>query len=126
MTVSISGTSGITFPDSTTQAAAGIGVSQTWQSFSSPTRQTDSSFTWSTITNKYTNSTGRPIMVSVGRYGVNGYSTNVWVDGVAVAQATVDQYGGAESMAAVIVPSGAQYAVSVSNGVWCNYWAELR
>lgn len=107
-------------------APATIGVGQTWQSFSSPTRQTDSSFTWSTITNKYTNSTGKPIMVSVGRYGGNGYATKVWVDGVAVLSAQVDQYGGAESMGAIIVPNGSQYAVSVSNGVWCNYWVELR
>ncbi len=108
------------------QAPAAIGIGQTWQGFSSPARQTNSSNTWASMTNKYTNSTGKPIMLSVGRYGGNGYTTSVWVDGVKVANALVDQYGGSESMAAVIVPPGSQYAVYVNGGVFCDYWAELR
>lgn len=107
-------------------AGASLGIGQTWQSFTSPTRQTNSSSTWASMTNKYTNSTGKPIMLSVGRYGGNGYTTAIWVDGVKVAEATVDQYGGAESMAAIIIPNGAQYAVYVNGGTFCNYWAELR
>jgi hypothetical protein len=107
-------------------AAGSLGIGQTWQAFTSPTRQTNSSNTWASMTNKYTNSTGKPIMLSVGRYGGNGYTTSIWVDGVKVANATVDQYGGSESMAAVIVPPGAQYAVYVNSGVFCDYWAELR
>lgn len=106
--------------------AQSIGIGQTWQTFTSPTRQTNSSSTWSSMTNKYTNSTGKPIMLSVGRYGGNGYTTAIWVDGVKVAEAVVDQYGGAESMAAIIIPNGAQYAVYVNGGTFCNYWAELR
>lgn len=127
--VSAIGTTSVTNATNATTATNvtnAVGNGQTWQNFSSPTRQTDSSFTWSTITNKYTNSTGKPIMVSVGRFGGDGYATTVWVDGIAVLAAQVDRYGGTASMGAIIVPDGSQYAVSVSSGTWCNYWVELR
>lgn len=105
----------------------GLGLSQTWTTYSSGgARSVNSSFTWASLTSIYTNSTGKPIGVSVGRFGGNGYATTVWVDAVPVLQATVDQYGGAESMGVAIVQPGSQYAVSVSGGVWCNYWYELR
>lgn len=104
----------------------GLGWNQTWQSFTSLIRQTNASFTWASLANKYTNSTGKPICVSIGRNGNNGYRTTVWVDGVAVCDATVDQYGGGEAIGPIVVPNGAVYAVSVSNGSWCNYWVELR
>lgn len=108
-----------------TDCTNAVGYNQTWQAFDSSTRLTNTSFVWASLTTKYTNSTGKPIMVSVGRNGQNGYRTVVWVDAVAVLDAQVDQYGGSESMGTVLVPAGAQYAVSVSAG-WCNYWVELR
>lgn len=108
-----------------TNSVNALGYNQTYESFNSSTRLTNSSFVWSSLTNKYTNSTGKPIMVSVGRNGQNGYRTVVWVDGIAVVDAQVDQYGGSESMGPVVVPANSQYAVSVSAG-WCNYWVELR
>jgi hypothetical protein len=103
------------------------GYGQTWQTFTIGTnRLTNSSFTWASLATKYTNSTSKPITVSVGRNGQNGYSTTVWVDSVAVVNATVDQYGGAEAMGPILVPPGSQYAVSVTGGASCNYWVELR
>lgn len=114
MVVKVNGTSGLIFPDNTTQATAGtaFAANQTWQAVSRSSGVT------------YTNSTGKPIVVSVARYGGNGSQTTLYVGGNIAGQVQVDQYGGSEQMV-TIVPNGATYAIYNSNGIVSGCW-ELR
>ena len=67
----------------------------------------------------YTNSTGRPIMVSI-TCGLAYSIVSLAVNGTIVAQ-TVQNWS---STLSAIVPSGASY--SISNASTLSYWAELR
>lgn len=110
---------GIRFADGTVQTTAfsaaavgGIGVGQTWQNVLG-SRSAGTTFT---------NTTGKPIMINISRAGPNYAQTTIYVDGNAAAFAYVDQYGGNESLSA-IVPNGATYRV---DGPTPSRWYELR
>lgn len=99
--------------------AGGIGVGQTWQSV------TGSRAMGST----YTNSTGKPIFISVTCTGQpNHCRMQLKVDGVIVAE------GGVESVASAamypncqaIVPNGSTYQAISLNNANLLHWAELR
>jgi hypothetical protein len=108
----------------TSAAATSIGVGQTWQSVIG-SRSTGTT---------YTNSTGRPIMVSVscvstsasgGAFGFQINGTRVAWQGAA-QNASIASY----SNITIIIPNGVTYLVesgSVSNGgISVSYWYELR
>ena len=97
-------------------AGTAIGIGQTWQDvIGSRTSGTT-----------YTNSTGKPIMVAVGR-SASGISTelNAFVGGIKVAFIKGDSTNGLSSgSCSFIVPNGSTYSVSSSSGF--NFWSELR
>lgn len=113
MAMTINGTSGLTFPDTSTQSAAGIGYGQSWQAVSRVNGVT------------YTNSTGRPI-----EFAFNGYSTsgNIYVgvsfnSGIYIYFAySILKSGYAECGGTIIIPQGATYIFSGLppnlNGTW--------
>jgi hypothetical protein len=116
MPVTINGTNGITFNNSSTQAqSAGLG--------SSATAQTWQDVTASRVNNTtYTNSTGYPIMVAVSTGQTGSAFINFRVNGLLITQQAVTSgAGGAQTT--VIVPNGATY-LSDSNAI--NTWLELR
>jgi len=113
MTTKIDGTNGIIFPDSTVQstAAISIGIGQTWQNVkTSPGRVSGTT---------YTNSTGKPIMVSVTCY--NDFI--FYINSNQVAQWNI---GSASSVCsgAFIIPNGATYSIVTVYGLLL--WWELR
>lgn len=114
MAVKVNGTTGVVFPDNTTQASAGTAFAsnQTWQAVTRSVGVT------------YTNSTGKPIVVSIGRYGGDGSVTTIYVNGNVAGSATVDRYGGSEQMVTV-VPNGSTYQVNNNYGTHSGWW-ELR
>ena len=137
MAIVLDGTSGITAPavdatldgadltsGSVTQAKLAtlvvpIGVGQTWQDVTA-------SRAWGTT---YTNTTGRPITVSIviGNNGVGGNPTSyLRVGGVDVAALSFNAGSYDVNTVIAIVPSGATYS-AVRGGSHVFYiWAELR
>lgn len=107
MTMTISGTSDLSFPDATTQTTAptGVGIGQTWQTVSRSANTT------------YTNSTGKPIMVAIC-HGGNNVILYVNTGGGNIQTGN----GGSYSNSYAIVPNGATY-YATSAGV---SWTELR
>lgn len=104
---------GTTWASSTNLA---IGVGQTWQNMTS-SRTAD-------VT--YTNSTGRPIMISV--YGSSGANRSglLYVDSVLIARTETTGSSGIGTLTA-IVPNGSTYIVSAGSTAWSVFnWAELR
>lgn len=96
----------------TSISATLFGISQTWQNVTGSRA----------LGTNYTNTTGKPIMVSVYTSQSAG-TTDIVVDGVVAARANAST--GAEGVnAAAIVPPGAVYSVSTANPL--GYWAELR
>ena len=120
MTTKIDGTLGITFPDGTVQntAALSIGVSQTWQNMIASRA----------LNATYTNSTGKPIMVSIqGICTVNQYLELV-IGSVSVGAVGWSGFasGAVQGTVTGIVPDGVSYIVN-STGVSSGLkWAELR
>lgn len=115
MAASLNGSSGLIFPNGSTQDVGSVGTGgQTWQTFSRLGGTT------------YTNTTGKPIFLSIQTAGNNTGSggTNLTIDGVSVA---VGQgYAGAIGMAqgfglSAIVPNGSTYSLTNTSTV-----AELR
>lgn len=93
-----------------------IGVGQTWQDF------TASRAAGTT----YTNSTGRPIFVSVNSSQASYTYTRATVGGVALPQQGSGAAGYSQfSSVWFVVPSGSTYSVSFTNGTLLQ-WAELR
>jgi hypothetical protein len=95
--------------------AGGIGIGQTWQNVSGSRS--------AGVT--YTNSTGKPIQISISAYRVASVGVaTATVSGVTVA--TISTQGtndvGATTQIAFIVPDGATYSFSTS----FTLWAELR
>lgn len=109
MTMTMSGTSGLVFPDSTTQATAptGVGVEQTWQNVLASRA----------LSTTYTNATGKPIMVYVM---TTGAGSTISVSGVVACGSS--NYNNIPLT--TIVPNGATYRVSGGGGLAA--WAELR
>ena len=93
--------------------AASFGVGQSWQNLTSSRA--------SGVT--YTNSTGKPIAVSITLTDQGGSNYLVYVNGVVVIN--IWDYGssGAED-SFFIVPTGASYAISTGNII--QLWSELR
>lgn len=115
MAMTISGTSGLTFPDTTTQAAAAvspIGVSQTWQNVTGSRAASTT----------YTNSTGKAIAVSVEAYP-RDVSCSLTVGGVVASVGNAGAGSYARQPLFAIVPNGVTYSYA-GNGF--EYWAELR
>lgn len=93
-----------------------IGVGQTWQAVSRA------------VNTNYTNSTGRPIMVSAGiYYGYDGTQAAAVVGGVTICTMRVYSCCGVavsvDYPISFIVPAGATYRI---NGGAVRAWAELR
>ena len=95
-------------------AGGTIGTGQTWQDVKTTPGRVQGT--------TYTNSTGRPITVSISFNAINGANT-LTVSGVAVARAGVTPGNGSACLTAII-PNGATYSVDGSNGI--ALWAELR
>lgn len=109
--VTAASTTGITISDP-------IGVNQTWQNMTSSRA----------LSTDYTNSTGRPIQVSVGvYYTYDGTPISIVVDGVSFF--SLRTYGGGGVAATIdyplsfIVPAGSTYKVT---GGAIRGWFELR
>lgn len=114
MPVTINATSGITFNDSSVQGTAALGYGQTWQNVAGSRS--------SGVT--YTNSTGRPIQVSVGTTFAANARVGASVGGVTVGSIGVATAGGDVSNI-FTVPVGATYVVTISNA-GLGFWSELR
>jgi hypothetical protein len=93
--------------------AAGIGNGQTWQTFTVGTARV--------LGTTYTNSTGKPIFVSLSCLGTASASFSI--DGIQVSE-----IGGSLSVRGMmggIVPNGSTY-VTGGTGLTVDVWAELR
>jgi hypothetical protein len=91
-----------------TNVTNAVGQGQTWQAFTSPTR---------VLSTNYTNSTGKPIVLSVTIIG----GANITVDSIVTAASSV---GNAGNSLTTIVPNSSVY--SVTSGGAFSTWAELR
>jgi len=100
----------------TGRATNSIGETQTWQNMTG-------SRAFGTI---YTNSTGRPIMVSVLANLNSAANCNITVAGIVVGFASNPSAGSLTDCVQAIIPTGAQYIVSLSGGGSLNTWSELR
>lgn len=103
----------------TSAAPSGLGVGQTWQL---PTRAGGTT---------YTNSTGKPIQVTIGfGQSLSGSgSATVVVSGVTISSTSYNTTAGGSGLPytySFIVPNGATYSISVSGGTSLGTWAELR
>jgi hypothetical protein len=112
----------LTLPDGTGTVALTsdvIGVSQTWQDVTA-SRSTNT---------LYTNSTGKPIQLSVSGTLTATISPTAWVQVGGVNVGYVGGSGAAANMlmsAYVIVPAGATYQVNTIASIIFNKWIELR
>lgn len=104
----------ITQADLTT-AVLPIGVGQSWVNQTSIR----------VASTNYTNTTGRPIMVSVAAYGTTNAVIVATVGGVNLYGSDAGT-GGRGSSITFIVPNGVVYSVSMSNITAFQSWAELR
>jgi len=98
----------------TGDGALAIGVGQTWQDVTG-SRSTNTT---------YTNSTGKPIMVSVTVDGTNA-GVEFYVDGVKVGTTDVGSVGSLGMNIIALVPSGSTYEAT-PNGGTLSSWVELR
>ena len=119
MPVTINGTNGVTFNDSSVQNASAVGFNQTWQNL------TGSRAAGTT----YTNSTGRPIQVNVsGRSTSTTCTLTLIVGGVSVHESHFFFNTGSQTnpgTLTAIVPNGVTYSVTAVNYT-IQIWAELR
>lgn len=112
-----SGTWGINITGTAANVTSGFGYNQVWTTYS-PNVDRLSGTT-------YTNSTGKPIMVSVG---VNAVFSSPRVTGV-VGGITVYDYNfpyGTGVQVTMVVPNGLTYSVTIVSGTTFQYWVELR
>lgn len=112
----VAGTTTLTLPTTSgTLATQGVGQGQTWTDMTSSRA----------LSTTYTNSTGKPIMVSVntnsGQAVANGF-----VNGVQI-QWQANYYTGSITSVCYIVPPDATYQVTMSGtGGTIQKWFELR
>lgn len=103
-----------------TLSAATVGMGQTWQDVSGSR----------VAGTTYTNSTGKPIMVSISlNYSSGSSSTGTLVvGGVTVSNAAATTLGGAtfKTVLTAIVPNGTTYLISGLSGATVSNWTELR
>ena len=114
MSVTINGTAGITFNDSSQQPAAGIGYGQTYQDVTSSRANNTN----------YTNATGKPIWVSVLTSGsASSAQTNrLYCDNIIIADMNNDS--NFQALLTGIIPPGSVYKVILASGF--VRWIELR
>ena len=116
MAMTIDGSTGVTFPDATTQNSSPIGVGQTWQ-------DVKASRAYATT---YTNSTGKPIQIMVAASNTGAtFNITLTISGV-VAAYQAGTTAGNTLMVSGIIPNGATYSVTVTTMSAALYWAELR
>ncbi|WP_430442454.1 phage tail protein [Providencia huaxiensis] len=106
--------------DSKLAAGSGLGYGQTWQNVTASR----------VIGTNYTNTTGKPIFVSVSTNGARDtyVGLDAYVNDVLVTR-SVGYGGNSKPQATIIVPSGARYKFNYSSGVassGINIWSELR
>lgn len=116
MSMTIDGTSGLTFPNGSGQDVGAVGVGQTWQNVTA-SRAANTT---------YTNSTGKPIQVSVSAAVTSGrLDLYLTIGGVTAARST-SSASSEPNCVYGIVPNGATYSFSPSGGFTIVNWAELR
>jgi hypothetical protein len=128
MSMTISGDTGLTFPNATTQDASPASLG--FQTSAQVTTAINSSSlgigqTWQTVTRTsgvtYTNSTGKPILVNVitSVNNTSGNGATITVDGVLVSS-TVGLAGGiglAQNVTqSAIIPNGSTYVITSASG----------
>ena len=91
------------------------GIGQTWQDVKASRA----------IGTTYTNSTARPIMVSIVASVNAGVENTLSVDGVVVSYTSVGVIGNGLPLTA-IVPPGSSYVLTNTGGTSIFHWAELR
>ena len=121
MPVTINGTSGVTFNNSSVSSVGGVGDGQTWQTLTG-------SRAYNTI---YTNSTGKPIFVGLLITTLAGTSATLQVETSLGSGTYISVAGdtGAINISAsqsTIVPNGFGYRVITVNTPTLQLWAELR
>jgi hypothetical protein len=121
MAVTINGTAGITFNNSSTQAqSAGLGSSATAQTWQDLTASRASGTT-------YTNSTGYPIVIEVLMLISSGSPGYVVVKGgLTLTYAWPGSIAGVTPLYTCIIPNGASYSVTSNAGTTISKWYELR
>lgn len=97
---------------------SGVGRSQTWQDVTASRA----------VNTSYTNSTGKPIMVSVSMYALDGTVATLVVGGVATARRSflMTNYYDATVQLSALVPPGSTYSLNVTGSTALRIWAELR
>lgn len=98
-------------------AQSSVGVGQSWQNMTSSR----------SIGTSYTNSTGKPISVSISFNCANSSGAELVVDGVVVAVSAIAIYT-AQVFLTAIIPNGSSYIVNHLNGGGYTVatWSELR
>ena len=114
MAMTISGTSGVTFPSTAVQGDAAQGYGQTWQNVAA-SRASGTT---------YTNSTGKPIMVSFASGWSPANNINVYVNGVQIYTWGIVNNQYVQTGFAFTVPNGNTYSITSPGGF--GFWAELR
>lgn len=117
MAMTISGTSGLTYPSGATEENASIGYSQT---------KTNVLASRALSTN-YTNSTGRPIVVyAAGNTALRGQMI-LSIDGNISQVSNGNSAGTIVTGVSAIIPVGSVYQIyAATNGVTLTAWYELR
>lgn len=101
--------------DEKLDAASAFGVGQTWQNVTGSR----------TSGVAYTNTTGRPIMLSIYWNAPSSVQVTIGVDGNA-ADDSGNNVAGEYSTSRAVVPAGSQYAINGSGGFTIGSWRELR
>jgi hypothetical protein len=115
----VAGTTTVTLQATTGTMALqsdGIGFSQTWQSFVTGSTRVSGT--------TYTNTTGKPIMVSVISTGGGGLQTDLTISSLLVSRTTIGGAGTNYASATGIVPPGATYSATFNGS--SSTWFELR
>lgn len=93
-----------------------LGYGQTWQSFTTGSQRVSGT--------TYTNTTGKPIMVSVVSTGGGGLQTDLTISSLLVSRTTIGGGGVNYASATGIVPPGATYSGTFNGS--SSTWFELR
>lgn len=93
-----------------------IGVGQTWQNVTASR----------TLSTQYTNSTGKPIIVSIGITTAAAGNMTIIVNGVSTTLQGTTVSSGQGIGCITIVPNGSTYQCNASGTPSLNIWSELR
>lgn len=121
--IEIDGIKGFVFPDGTVQSTAvsavNLGNSQYWSVKTTAERPMN---TW------IENTTGRPIMLVIGRNGADGATNTLYIQNgngtpsAIAASSAIGNYGGLHSNLTGIVPAGHWFRLE---GSAYSFWSEL-